>query len=268
MKQPGLAIAAGIVFVAVLAWRLIGHDAAPAAVAVEKVSTPIPALFEEPRAQPAQAPEVVQALPTPTPMPEAAPPADLQLPPAKSEPGKPPAGWGRGPNLEYATEIDNEVFYSGNGSLRISSLNGNLQGRGDGGQVTKADSYRGKRVQFSAIIRTENVSNGAALWFRVDGTDGRTLAFDNSQASDRKLQGNTDWTEVRLVLDVPENAGAMYYGVILAGRGRAWMDNARIAVVDERTPVTRAVVPPSVSLIHPVPGPRTPSTPRNLDFEQ
>lgn len=267
MKQPGLAIAAGIVFVAVLALRLSGRDAAPAAIVVEQASMPIPVPLPQKQAQTVVAREHIQASPAPAAVPEAAPPANPQLVPAKTEPGKPPAGWGGGPSPEYATEIDNQVFYSGNGSLRISSLNGNLQGRGNAGQVIKAGAYRNKRVQFSANIRTENVSDGAGLWFRVDGTDGRTLAFDNTMAMDRKLQGNADWTEVKLVLDVPENAGAMYYGVILNGRGRAWMDNARILVVDRRTAVTRASPPPG-SVFHRVTGPRTPSSPLNLDFEQ
>src|ERR1700733_11088661 len=44
----------------------------------------------------------------------------------------------------------------------------------------------GKRVRFSAWIKTENVTNGyAGLWWRVDGpgegNDRPQLAFDNSQ---------------------------------------------------------------------------------------
>ncbi len=41
-----------------------------------------------------------------------------------------------------------------------------------------------------------------------------------------------------MVLDVPNNATKMAYGVLLNGNGKVWFDNLSFEVVDENTPVT------------------------------
>lgn len=45
---------------------------------------------------------------------------------------------------------------------------------------------------------------GGGLWFRVDGTTGKSLSFDNMQ--DRAVKGTTEWARYEIVLDVPEGA--------------------------------------------------------------
>ena len=73
-------------------------------------------------------------------------------------------------------------------------------------QFIRADDYRGKRVRFSAYVKTHDVSaasSGAGLWMRVDGNGG-ILAFDNMQ--NRPIMGTTDWKLVSVVLDVPNDA--------------------------------------------------------------
>ncbi len=86
---------------------------------------------------------------------------------------------------------------------------------------------RGKTVRFSGSIKTEDVRDGfAGLWWRVDGADGGTLAFDNM--ADRGPRGTIGWRRYALELDVPEEAVNINFGVLMPGRGTAWFDDLTI----------------------------------------
>jgi hypothetical protein len=71
---------------------------------------------------------------------------------------------------------------------------------------------------------------------RVDGHAGRMLGFDNMQ--DRPIQGTTDWGRHDIVLDVPEEALYIAFGVLLAGRGQIWVDDFEFEFAGPETPVT------------------------------
>ena len=93
-----------------------------------------------------------------------------------------------------------------------------------------ADLYRGNRVRFAALVRSEGVERWAGLWMRVDGTGKRTLAFDNMQ--NRAITGTTDWTPHAVVLDVPGRESTMIaFGVLLNGPGQLWITDVRVEIV-------------------------------------
>jgi hypothetical protein len=84
----------------------------------------------------------------------------------------------------------------------------------------------GKRVRYSAYIKTEGVTRGyAGLWWRVDGTSG-VLAFDNM--SGRGVTGSRDWS--RYTIDLPVDAAVrnINFGMLLTGDGTAWFDDVTI----------------------------------------
>jgi hypothetical protein len=104
-------------------------------------------------------------------------------------------------------------------------------------QAFQPDSVRGKRLRFRAMVRSELEEGFAGLWMRVDGPGaGDVLAFDNM--SDRPIQGSTEWTAHEIVLDVPVASSSVIFGILLSGRGQAWMDQVRIEVVDASVPST------------------------------
>jgi hypothetical protein len=104
-------------------------------------------------------------------------------------------------------------------------------------QMFRADDYRGKRVRYSAVVRTKDVQGWAGLFMRVDGRDaGHPLAFDNMQT--RALVGNTPCQRHEVVLDVPRQANFIALGLMLSGAGEAWVGNVRFDVVDERVAST------------------------------
>jgi hypothetical protein len=103
-------------------------------------------------------------------------------------------------------------------------------------QMFEATRYRGKRVRFSAQVKSEKVTNWCGLWMRVDGRDSRPLAFDNMQ--DRSISGTTSWKGYQVVLDVPEEASYLALGLLLDGVGQVWMSDVRVEVVDKSVAAT------------------------------
>ncbi|MGB9109543.1 MAG: transcriptional regulator [Telluria sp.] len=96
-------------------------------------------------------------------------------------------------------------------------------------------NYAGQRLRFRARVRTQDVSNWAGLWMRIDGQSRHGAAFYNSQ--DRPIKGTTDWQERSVVLDVPQDATAITFGVIGAGKGTVWIDQLALETVGQDVPV-------------------------------
>jgi len=103
-------------------------------------------------------------------------------------------------------------------------------------QVFPADEYRGKRLQLLGWVKTDTVRGEAYLWMRVDGPKGEMLAFDNMPG--RRVMSTSDWTMNFIVLDVPDDAAGIFFGMILEGDGDAWVDCLSFKVVGEDVPTT------------------------------
>ncbi len=69
----------------------------------------------------------------------------------------------------------------------------------------------------------------------------------------RPIRGTTPWTRYAVVLDVPQEAKAIAFGVLLDGAGELWFDSFTFDTVARDVPTSN---------------PRLPEKPRNLDFEQ
>jgi hypothetical protein len=129
------------------------------------------------------------------------------------------------------------ISYEGNrvAQLRLRSAVSEPTGFGAVMQSITATRYLGRRVRFSAVARTCEVSDWAGLWLRIDGPNG-TLIIDNMQ--DRALRGSTDWTEAGIVLGVPEQATTLHFGALLDGAGAIDLARPRFEEVSEAVPVT------------------------------
>jgi hypothetical protein len=102
-------------------------------------------------------------------------------------------------------------------------------------QLVSAQNYLGQRVRFRARMRTENVTDWAGLWMRVDAADRARTTLYNS--SDKPIRGTTGWQERSVVLDVPADARAIAFGVIDAGTGKVWIDQLALESVGSDVPV-------------------------------
>jgi hypothetical protein len=144
---------------------------------------------------------------------------------------------------------------------RVASFRSKPQPLGFGTlmQMFQAGSYRSTRQMLTARIRSADVEEWAGLWMRVDGEHGALLSFDNMQT--RPITGTTDWTEYRVVLDVPADAVHVALGVLMEGAGAVWIDGVQLREVGEDVPTTGAGARSRTD-----PGHEYPAGPVNLDF--
>lgn len=150
-----------------------------------------------------------------------------------------PKGWilsGSHP-AEYEMGLDYEVVHQGKVSAYIKAKeNVTHGGFSTLMQMFRADKYVGKRLRFTAFVKSENVRDWAGLWMRVDGKETEPLAMDNMQ--NRPIKNTNNWQSYSVVLDIKEGALGIAFGVLLSGEGYVWLDSIRFDEVDEKIPTT------------------------------
>jgi beta-lactamase regulating signal transducer with metallopeptidase domain len=172
-----------------------------------------------------------QQAPTPTP--------ELKTTASEVTTKAPPGWWKNGTNAaDYVVGIDGTVTHDGLPSAYVRSVKPEIEGFGGMMQMCSAEKFAGKRLRYSAWMKTEDATDrGVHLWFRVDSKQaGDILQFDNMD--DRRVKGTTDWKLYSLVLDVPADSEALAYGVFVQGTGRAWVSNLKIEEVGLDVPST------------------------------
>jgi hypothetical protein len=111
--------------------------------------------------------------------------------------------------------------------------------------------------------RRVELEGKAGLWMRIDGKEKTGLAFDNMM--ERPVKGTTDWKKYEVVLDVPAEAEEIFFGFLVAGKGRGWVDDIKFEVVNNDVPTTALELKPMErqrELTKDVP-----KEPTNVDFE-
>lgn len=169
---------------------------------------------------------------------------------------EPPPGWmlrGTSPELY---EANTEHDAARDGTVATLRSTGKVKKREFGTLMQMSDPtpYLGKRVEMTAMVRSEGIQNMGGLWLRVDGDSGTLLAFDNMH--ERPIVGDTGWNEYSVVLDVHPNAKALAFGALLSGEGQLWFDDVHFEEVDP------AKVPLTVD------DPELPTAPVNGSFEE
>jgi hypothetical protein len=169
--------------------------------------------------------------------------------------GAAPKGWfvGGSSPTKYESGIDELAAHDGHPSAYLKAQNPVVQGFGTLMQNFRADHYLGKRVRFSAFVKTEGAQNWAGLWMRVD-KGSKQVAFDNMQ--NRPINGTTNWQKYDVVLDVPQDATGIFFGVMLIGSGTVWLNDARFEAVGPTVLTTNGDIV------------QEPAEPTNLDFEK
>jgi hypothetical protein len=147
--------------------------------------------------------------------------------------------------------VDKSVTYGGKPSAYIRSAKPTPSAFSTLMQMFTAVQYRGKRVRFSAQVKSDAVGKWAGLWMRVDGRDARPTAFDNMQ--DRPISGTTSWKYYEVVLDVDDEAANVALGILLDGPGTVWISDLKFETVDKTVATTGLISRPN-------------DGPTNLDF--
>jgi hypothetical protein len=166
-----------------------------------------------------------------------------------------PQGWllaGSKP-ADYETGVDTQAVLNGRPSAYLKSKEPAPKGFGTLMQDFKAEQYLGKRVRFSGFVRSEGAQNWAGLWMRVDKGK-KAVAFDNME--DRPIKGTTAWQNYEVVLDVPQDATGIFFGILLQGTGSVWLNGANFEIVPTSIPTTGRAVG------------TLQDGPKNLDFQK
>jgi transcriptional regulator with XRE-family HTH domain len=148
-----------------------------------------------------------------------------------------PKGWfvtGDAPD-HYEIGVDPAIMYEKKPCVTVKAGPDPIEFAGLAQEI-KAEAYHGKRLRFSAALRSEDLENRAALFMRVRGPNGKLLAFDNMR--DRYISGSIDWTHHSIVLDVGQDAEDILFGFFSSAAGQAWMADVKLDVVGRDIPTT------------------------------
>jgi RNA polymerase sigma factor (sigma-70 family) len=158
---------------------------------------------------------------------------------------------------QYEHALAEETTYEGKAVVELRSVAPQTDGFGTLMQTFSAERFLGQRVRFSGALKCEGVENRVGLWMRVDGPapERRMLAFDNMAG--RPVSGTTDWEHYEVVLDAPDEAQAIALGVLLNGKGQAWMSDFNVEIVGPEVETTEAAMTAAL-----------PQRPQNLDFSE
>ncbi|MBV9793395.1 MAG: hypothetical protein JO016_05580 [Actinobacteria bacterium] len=97
------------------------------------------------------------------------------------------------------------------------------------------DDAPGRRVRYRGLLRSHQATGWGGLWLRVDGASG-PLLLDNME--DRPVRHTTGWTEASIVLDVPEEAESLHFGMLLSGDGALDLARPEFEEAAATVPVT------------------------------
>ena len=137
---------------------------------------------------------------------------------------------------DYELGIDANAVRNGKNSGYLKAKVAEPRGFGTMMQMFKANDYLNKRMRFSAFVKSEGIEAWAGLWMRFDGPQHRSLSFDNMQ--NRPIKGTTDWQKYEVVLDVPQESVAIAFGILLTGKGQAWLSEVQFEEVGADVPTT------------------------------
>jgi hypothetical protein len=171
----------------------------------------------------------------------------------------------------YDFKIDNTTVWDGSASafLRVSETrehdpqNYLLSDATCIVQGSQAAKFRGKRVRLSAHLKTDDKSSAGMLFYTYDG-DGRATGLNTGPAK------RINWTQLSLVMDVPDSATRMLYGGCLAKTGSMWVDDVSVEAVGLDVELTGLPKNSLVTRERPnfLPIKRLLSEPTNLNFEE
>src|SRR5262249_2277926 len=142
-------------------------------------------------------------------------------------------GWRRVGSAREDFEIflDREIHHTGGASGRVECLQKSSRGTGTLEQDFAPGDYLGKRIPMSAWVRGEKAGQ-VLIFIRSENDAGQIVTFGNSFA--HLGQGTFDWRRQEVVIDVPPEATVIQMGLILRQKGKAWMDDVAVEIVDKK----------------------------------
>lgn len=126
---------------------------------------------------------------------------------------------------DYEIGIESSLASSQN-NIYIKSTIPEPESSGALAQYFLADSYRGKQVHFSSMVKTDRPETRANLWIRIDelreGERHKRSIFE--RAWSKPSTWTPGWHTQAVALQVPEESVHISFGVVLQGKGQAWLN--------------------------------------------
>jgi hypothetical protein len=124
-------------------------------------------------------------------------------------------------------------------------------------QIVSAEAHLGKRIEIAAELCCENVFGAGTLWIRMEDANRKILAFDNNeQRRNGVVRGTMGWERRNIVIDVPKEADAIFFGFYLRGSGSLWVRNYAFDVVADTVSATAKLMRADIAPL-----------PKSLDFK-
>jgi hypothetical protein len=99
-------------------------------------------------------------------------------------------------------------------------------------QQVDASMYAGQRIRVSAFVRRQG-GGACEAFVRVDGPiDSQAVVLAFTGTAQKPVRCGREWTEYSSVVDVPDGAERIVYAWALRSRGRMWVDDVGVVVVD------------------------------------
>lgn len=172
---------------------------------------------------------------------------------ASAAPLAPLNGWSSGStgttSGAYRMGIDPAMQFQGQRSISVQAQSGLVQHDSHGAVIQYGYGYAGKRVRFSGWLRSSDVTGWAGAFIHVAPSGAER--FFGSRRPDLKeddlpfgaggASSLDRWTEVSLVVDVPNTPTAMVsMGAMVVGEGKVWLSAMRFEEVGLDVPLTTA----------------------------
>jgi len=119
--------------------------------------------------------------------------------------------------------------------LHLRSNQESVRGFGTIMRNSSSKTFRGRKVVFSAQVKTEDLRGWVGLWMRVaDSRTGEIYAYENMVRE--AIKDTQAWKNYSIVLDVDPDSDMISYGILLNDAGKIWMKNARLEVFTGKDP--------------------------------
>jgi hypothetical protein len=153
-------------------------------------------------------------------------------------------------SADYEIGLDPRDAAAGQRSLTVRSvgaLSADFTSVGAAQQLIHG--YAGQRVRFSAEVRSEGARAWAGLFLGAGEANLLlTVASGQSGVEKRLPMGaatrapDSDWQDVSVVVQLPDDTRSAVLGVALVGEGQVWARRLRFEVVGADVPLTRTPV--------------------------
>lgn len=128
----------------------------------------------------------------------------------------------------YEARADTTVKKSGYSSTYLKFIGNEFESYGSLMKMTGAVDYRGKRLKMSAYIRSENTKQ-AQLWMTITGKHRKGMRYDNVR--NHPVRESTDWQRYEIILDIPNTAESIAFGISLRNGGQVWVDDTQFQIL-------------------------------------